>query len=104
MSPATAYDFSANRVGEGLGCIPEVQSLQKAATANQATGCIAITFGKFTANAIDWARRKEVNLLDIEDVIKMSCRLTGKSLEEAHPEPAPIVQEEQQHEIILNAP
>ncbi len=88
-----------NHYDEDLVDIKPIQSLQKAATANQATGCIAITFGKFTANAIDWARRKEVNLLDIEDVIKMSCRLTGKSLEEAHPEPAPIVQEEQQHEI-----
>lgn len=88
-----------NHYDEDLVNIKPIQSLQKAATANQATGCIAITFGKFTANAIDWARRKEVNLLDIEDVIKMSCRLTGKSLEEAHPEPAPIVQEEQQHEI-----
>ena len=86
-----------NHYDEDLVDIKPIQSLQKAATANQATGCIAITFGKFSANAIDWARRKEVNLLNVEDVIAMACRLTGKSVEDAHPAPPPAVQEEQQH-------
>ena len=88
-----------NHYDEDLVDIKPIQSLQKAATANQATGCIAITFGKFSANAIDWVRRKEVNLLNVEDVIAMACRLTGKSVEDAHPAPPPAVQEEQQHEV-----
>lgn len=29
----------------------------------------------------------------------MACRLTGKSVEDAHPAPPPSVQEEQQHEV-----
>lgn len=88
-----------NHYDEDLVDIKPIQSLQKAATANQATGCIAITFGKFTANAIDWARRKEVNLLGIEDVIAMASRLTGKSVEDAPPAPPPAGREEQQHEV-----
>ena len=88
-----------NHFDEDLVDIKPIQSLHKAATAFQATGCIAITFGKFSANATDWARRKEVNLLNVEDVIAMACRLTGKSVEEAHPEPPAEVQEEVRHEV-----
>lgn len=88
-----------NHFDEDVVDIKPIQSLHKAATAFQATGCIAITFGKFSANATDWARRKEVNLQNVEDIIATACRLTGKSIEEAHPEPPPEVQEEVQHEV-----
>lgn len=88
-----------NHFDEDVVDIKPIQSLHKAATAFLATGCIAITFGKFSANATDWARRKEVNLLNVEDVIAMACRLTGKSVNDAYPEPSLVVQEEVRHEV-----
>ena len=66
-----------NHFDEEVLDIKPIQSLQKAATAYQAAGCIAITFGQFSENAIDWARRKEVNLFDVEDVIRMANKAIG---------------------------
>lgn len=76
-----------------------IQSLHKAATVFRATGCIAITFGRFTPEAIDWAERKGVVLMTIEDIIEMASRLTGTSIKDAHPLPSPEVQVEQSNEI-----
>lgn len=76
-----------------------IQSLHKAATVSRATSSIAITFGRFTPAAADWAGRKGVQLMSIEDIIAMACRLTGMTPEEAHPAPSPEVQAEVQHEI-----
>lgn len=76
-----------------------IQSLHKAATVFRATGCIAITFGRFSPEATDWAVRKGVGLMTIEDVIDMACRLTGTSAQDVHPQPSPEVQVEQRNEI-----
>ncbi len=87
--------FDEDRVGE-----KQIQSLHKAAVAFRADGCVAITFGSFTPQAIDWARRKGVVLMGMEDVVAMAAKLTGKSAEEVAA--TPVKEEvvlEQQREI-----
>lgn len=62
---------------DSVGTRP-IQSLQKAASAFRATGCVAITLGRFSADAVTWANRKGVVLMNINDLIAMANRLTGK--------------------------
>jgi restriction system protein len=56
-----------------------IQSLQKAAAALRATQCIAITLGRFSADAVAWANRKGVILMTGSDLVAMANRLTGKA-------------------------
>ena len=56
-----------------------IQSLQKAASALRATRCIAITLGRFSADAVAWASRKGVVLMTGNDLVAMANRLTGKA-------------------------
>lgn len=76
-----------------------IQSLHKAAAAVRAQGATAISFGRFSAEAVDWARRKGVTLMTMQDVIDMACRLTGLTPEEATPEPDEEVMVEKAHEV-----
>ncbi|WP_172600133.1 restriction endonuclease [Sulfuricystis multivorans] len=76
-----------------------IKSLHKAAAALRADGAMAICFGRFTTEAVDWARRKGVTLMSMQDVIDMACRLTGLPLEEATPEPYEEVMTERIHEV-----
>ena len=88
-----------NHFDEDVVDVKPIQSLHKAATIHQATGALVITFGRFSANAKDWAQRKEVSLQNVEDIIAKACQLTGISQEEAHPQASPEIQNELQHEI-----
>lgn len=76
-----------NHYDEDSVDIKPVQSLQKAAVATNSSGCISITFGRFTKATIDWALRKEVTLLNLEDIIAMASRITGKPSDESQAKP-----------------
>lgn len=67
-----------NHFDEDLVDNKPIQSLHAAAGAVRATGCLAITFGTFSMTAIDWAKRKDVTLLNVDDIIAMARRLLGK--------------------------
>jgi len=76
-----------------------IQSLHKAAAAVRAQGATAISFGRFSAEAVDWARRKGITLMAMQDVIDMACRLTGLTPEEAAAKPDEEVVVEKAHEV-----
>lgn len=76
-----------------------IQSLHKASAAIRANGATAITFGRFSPEAQDWATRKGVTLMSMQDVLEMASRLTGMPVEATTPELAEEVIVEQQHEI-----
>ncbi len=76
-----------------------IQSLHKAASAFRATGSIAITFGRFSGEATDWAQRKDVTLMTMQDILQMASRLTGIAVEEIAAESDSELVVEQQHEI-----
>ena len=87
-----------NHFDEDVVGAKQIQSLHKAASVFKADRCIAITFGLFSREAVEWAARKGVVLMNMDDVIAMAGKFTGVTAEEAQSLP-PEVQIEQQHEI-----
>lgn len=63
---------------EAVGIKP-LQSLYKAASNFRAHGCLVVTCGGFTPEARDWAQRKGVVLMNMDDILAMARRLTGSS-------------------------
>ncbi len=54
-----------------------LQSLHKAATIFRATGCVAVTLGRYQQDAKEWASRKGMRLLTGEDLLGMGAKCTG---------------------------
>ena len=77
-----------------------VQSLQKAAAALRATGAVAITFGRIDPEVANWASRKGVQVMGLDQVLEYAERLTGeKTKSSVQPAVREEVVEEVRHEV-----
>lgn len=75
-----------NHFDEEFVGIQQLQSLQKAAMAFQASGAIAITVGDFYPDARQWGSRKGLKLMTAQDLLAMAAGFAGAAENTTAPE------------------